>query len=91
MGAVIMTSKLGNQTGKAANGALANTPETLELIHMIGEIDDRKKRAINVLDYGFLLDMQGKVKQYGAGLVVNGRQLFWLRDIKDKLVQAGLI
>ena len=36
-------------------------------------------------DKTFLRDMIGKWQMYGQRLIVTGRQLFWLRDCRDKL------
>lgn len=86
---------LGQQTGKvspgAQNPALINTPECLDLIRMMGEPRYALESNLSPRDYTFYCDMHAKAKQYGGGLVVTGRQLFWLRDIKDRLVERGVV
>jgi len=82
---------LGQQTGKPdASNPMANTPEAIMLIRMIGE-PGRMVEHLSAWEYTFYCDMHAKVKQYGSGLHVSGRQLFRLRDIKDRLVEKGVV
>ena len=68
----------------------ANHPEACTLLKMIGSVD--WKPYVDTGEETFLDDMYDKVAAHGAGcLNVTTRQLFKLRDIKDKLVGKGLL
>lgn len=83
---------LGQQTGKAPQSQdyRANNPEAYTLLKMIGSVD--WKAYVSDWEEIFLNDMYGKAVANGASsLNVTGRQLFRLRDIKDKLVEKGIL
>lgn len=83
---------LGQQTGKPENGGLTNTPEAITLLKMIGSVDWMQEGILNSHAIVFLTDMYNKVTAGGVrNLQVTGRQLFWLRDIKDRLVDKGIL
>lgn len=83
---------LGQQTGKPENGSLTNTPEAVILLKMIGSVDWMREGVLNSRAVTFLTDMYDKVAAGGVrNLQVTGRQLFLLRDIKDRLVDRGIL
>lgn len=83
-------AQLGQNTGKPSY--VSNTPEAIMLLNLIGKPDREEVQThLNQQEYTFLVDMYEKWSQYGRGLVVTGRQLFYLRDVKDKLIDGGII
>lgn len=67
------------------------TREALAIIKMVGILNAAKRNALSEREFNFLTDMGRKVDAYGLGLFVTERQLFYLRDVKDKLVGKGLV
>lgn len=72
-----------NATGKKLKEAAVEVGKILGVLIDGDLITDR--------DRTFVADMRQKWAQYGEGLVVSPRQLFWLRDLKDKQEQAERI
>jgi hypothetical protein len=76
---------LGQQTG---GNALSDAHEARQILRLIGDTDyanDLSKR-----EAGFLDDMFDRAL-VNPEFRVTGKQLFWLRDIEDKLVERGPI
>jgi len=70
--------------------------DALEFKRLLKMILDNCKRADmqRVLDAKSMTFIEEQVERANATVThfrVTGRQLFWLRDIKDKLVERGLI
>ena len=78
--------KLGQQTGHATQRDVAREAKRLVEMIMPALLRD-EYQGCRV----FVLDMKNKVQMYGDGLIVSTRQLGRLRDIKDKMVEAGHI
>ncbi len=57
------------------------TDEALRIVEMLEDADEAIMRSN---DIGFLQKMREAVEQYGSRTSVSPRQLFWLRDIKDR-------
>lgn len=85
-------ASIGQYTGRDPDDHLGNVKEAIQLVDMTrGTVEAELRANLSERDYNFLCDMRQKLKIYGRGLVVTGRQLFYLRDVKDKLVAKGVI
>lgn len=54
--------------------------EVMNLLKIIGDSDGE----LNDWEYGFVSDMRARVNQYHERTLVSPKQLFRLREIKDK-------
>ena len=82
---------LGQYTGA---DALANGREAKELICMIASVENAGvtiKRVCGDLAFEFVNAQLERYNTIVTHFTVSGKQLFWLRDIKDKLVDAGVL
>lgn len=84
---------LGQQTG---GSAATDRDEAMKLLGMMHQVDLNDKKVIRCLsptDHDFLDELMDRYENFYTRDfgVITGRQLFWLRDIKDKLVSAGLV
>ncbi len=72
-------SGLGQETGGTPDERLAEAKRLLEIIgdHL---------EQLSPKEQGFVEDMQGRIEEYGNSAIVSGKQLFWLRDIKDGII-----
>ena len=76
---------LGQQTGGSAT---MDTAEAGKIMSMIDPIDELALAdTLSEKEFKFIHDIRVSIA-FGS---VTGKQLFWLRDIKDKLVDAGVI
>lgn len=88
---VMTKSNLGQDTGKSP---IENGYEAREILKMLCS-----KHGIRaeVLEHcgdtavAFVEDMVEGLNAHVTHWYVSGKQLFWLRDIKDKLVEKGII
>jgi hypothetical protein len=87
-GLVPQSRGLSQQTGAGSQSQVA---EATKLMGMINPVRKGNPEAIRGEDRAFLADMQDKMNNYGSGLFVSGKQLFRLREIKDRLVEEGEI
>jgi hypothetical protein len=77
--------KLGQYTGGSDADRTRVAISILTMLEMVSHTDMRDE------DKEFVLDMLEKRAMYGAALLVTGRQLFWLRDVKDKMIAKGAL
>ncbi len=85
-------STFGQFTGKTGQDAdRGNAREAMVILGIIGDVTNKVRLALTEREHAFLIDMRAKLGQYGLGLCVTGRQLFYLRDVKDRLVMKGVI
>lgn len=90
------SNKLGQQTG---TDSVANAAEAGKLLGMITRACSSREEleeATDIRTGHFISDLIQRTGGYGDWfwletdpLTVSGKQLFWLRDIKDKLIEAG--
>ena len=80
---------IGQQTG---NDEWADSLEFKRLLNMVLECPKADmQRVLDSRSIVFLEDQVNRVNAVVSHLRVTGKQLFWLRDIKDKLVERGLL
>lgn len=72
------------ETGASADRATQEAREILAIID--AEIPTLKRMPFSVRDMEFLSDTRDRFKKYGEGTRISPRQLFWLRDLKDRLL-----
>jgi hypothetical protein len=76
------------ETGHATKKDLID--ETRELVSRLVEVKHKLKER----ECEFVLSMDEKLRTYGYGAFVSAKQLFWLRDLEERLVpderQTGL-
>lgn len=83
-------STLGQQTG---GDEISNGHEARAILRMITS-QVNKVDMMEVLDdraMKFLEDMVERANTFVTHFRVSGKSLFWLRDIKDKLIDKGLL
>lgn len=61
---------------------VARAAETERILGMLDGYED----AMKLSDREFVIQMRDRIEQYGKNTFVSSRQLFWLRDIKDRLL-----
>jgi hypothetical protein len=71
-----MATGLGQQSGGSAEDI---TNEAERLLKMLENHEPEDSRSAQ-----FLQQMRERFEQYGSRTQVSAKQLFWLRDIKDK-------
>jgi hypothetical protein len=77
-------TQLGQQTGGDPRD------EALRLLDMMKTVD--YAAYLNTRDEEFLSEQYDRLASNGvAAYSASGKQLFWLRDIKDKLVNCGAL
>lgn len=80
---------LGQQTGGNVD---SDTREALTLLKMIGSCPwDEDDSGIGLRARIFLHEQYEREGRDKGAYKVTGKQLFWLRDIKDKLVERGIL
>jgi hypothetical protein len=77
---VIPEMTLGQQSGGTPEQRLAEAQRIMEII------SDLPTEQLSQRDEDFLTEMQDRLDQYGERCMVSTKQLFWLRDIKGKLL-----
>lgn len=76
--------KLGQDTGQ---DALRRQQEAVKLVGMCGNLIDDVRMWM--IDRNFLRDMRADMNRYGSRWLVSGKQVFRLREIKDKALMKG--
>jgi hypothetical protein len=82
---------LGQQTGGDEWGDAA---EAITIFKMICNKSGLRKQAADVLTPEAFRFLEDQIDRYNTTVThyrITGKQLFWLRDIKDKLVEAGIL
>lgn len=81
--------ELGQQTGGTAD---SDRDQALRIIGMIAPITGNLPRDQKILSDKDLFFARAQIlESLFTNYSVTGKQLFWLRDIKDKLVEAGVL
>lgn len=83
---------LGQQTGGNSYTDVVEATEILRLICNGGTgIRAKCEEALSQKEFTFLEEMIDRRNTMVDHLSVTGKQLFYLRDIKDKLIEAGVL
>lgn len=80
-------SLLGRDTGQTSE---RKTEESLGILKMLAGVNPESEHLTN-WERGFLEGMYDRVAARGKSVMFSGKELFRLRDIKDKLVEKGII
>jgi hypothetical protein len=59
---------------------------TNEVIKIWGMIHTQDFSVLNEKDLEFVNSMRDRLQKYGAFTTISPRHLFWMRDIKDKVL-----
>jgi hypothetical protein len=60
--------------------------EAVKIVDMIMEMNLDKVNTLKVNDYTFVMNIRENLLKYGSNAFISPRQLFYLRDVKDKLL-----
>jgi hypothetical protein len=91
--AIILPHSAGSGLGQQTGGNVASdTREAIQLIEMMAEgyVKGEYKDVLSDREAEFLRE-QTVASTFKSTYSVTGKQLFWLRDIKDKLVERGVL
>lgn len=70
-------NRLGQQTGSDSNAK-----EAMELVRMI----EPHFEQLSSNEQRFISKVSELLDRYGERTIISGKQLFWMRDIKDRLL-----
>ena len=80
---------IGQQTGGTSYD---DRDEALRIVRMIAEASHEDiETACGLEAANFVRDVRVMVGFGKSPIPVTGKQLFWLRDIKDKLIEKGIL
>jgi hypothetical protein len=72
----------GQDTGQDADRRLEEASDLLTIIRGCQAYTPTEKET------GFLDDMEARIEQYGDRAQVSGKQVMWMRGIRDKAIQS---